>query len=132
MSEITLSPDQLLLADAIAERVIRLMGPRAVEGQLVDAATVAESLGVKRDYVYRHAKRLGAKRPSGPGGRLRFDLNAIMADLSPRSDRERSRDQELPAKPKKRRSTRARPGSGDELLPITGPAPSSLDAGDGG
>jgi len=40
---------------------------------LVDAASVAEHLGVSRDYVYEHADDLGARRlGSGPRARLRF------------------------------------------------------------
>jgi len=38
---------------------------------LVDAATLADHLGISRDTVYRHADELGVIRI---GGRLRFDL----------------------------------------------------------
>lgn len=67
--------------EAIAGRVAELMAdparraPRAV--RYVDAAAVARALGVERDWVYDHARELGAVRLGGPNGRLRFDLEEI-------------------------------------------------------
>jgi hypothetical protein len=46
-------------------------------GQFVDAAELAELLGVERDWVYAHANALGAIRLGGPRGRLRFDLRRV-------------------------------------------------------
>lgn len=68
--------------EAIARRVVELqgeMGAPAAAGR-VDAATAAQILGVKRDYVYRHAAELGAERlPSEGGqGRLRFDVGRLL------------------------------------------------------
>lgn len=67
--------------EAIADRVAELIAdsagrsPRAM--RYVDAATVARVLGVERDWVYDHARELGAVRLGGPNGRLRFDLDEI-------------------------------------------------------
>jgi hypothetical protein len=72
------------LVEAIARRVVELLGasPRRSGARLVDAATVADSLGVERDWVYAHADQLGAVRLGGPKGRLRFDLRAIDEQLA--------------------------------------------------
>lgn len=69
--------------EAIAMRVAALLEARAPApperpGNLVDAAVVARELGVERDWVYSHAKELGAIRLGGPRGRLRFDLDRIL------------------------------------------------------
>ena len=70
------------LADALAAKLApRVAGllcadPRA-RGSLVDAATLAGTLGVDRSYVYAHADELGAIRLGGGAKpRLRFDLEA--------------------------------------------------------
>jgi hypothetical protein len=69
--------------EAIATRVAALLEARALGSPqepsgLVDAAVVARELGVERDWVYSHAKELGAIRLGGPHGRLRFDLNKVL------------------------------------------------------
>lgn len=46
-------------------------------GKFVDAAELAQLLGVERDWVYAHANALGAIRLGGPRGRLRFDLQRV-------------------------------------------------------
>jgi hypothetical protein len=51
--------------------------PQTASTGLVDAATLAELLGVERNWVYAHAKQLGGIRLGGPRGRLRFDLQRI-------------------------------------------------------
>jgi hypothetical protein len=69
--------------EAIAQRVADLIDarpPRAV--RYVDAAHLAEALGVERDWVYAHARQLGAIRLGGPHGRLRFDLPNVQRTLS--------------------------------------------------
>jgi hypothetical protein len=66
--------------EAIAQRVAELIADRVTESpraRLVDAAHVAQLLGVERDWVYAHAHQLGAIRLGGPKGRLRFDLATI-------------------------------------------------------
>jgi hypothetical protein len=71
---IRLSDAQLdQLADLIADR-LRSGTPQP--RQLVDAQTLAEALGVRRETVYAHADELGAIRlGSGAKPRLRFDLD---------------------------------------------------------
>ena len=71
-----------------AHRVAELVAaapPPAV--RYVDAAKVAEVLGVERDWVYAHASDLGAVRLGGPQGRLRFDLHEINRTLANTRDR---------------------------------------------
>jgi len=62
--------------EAIARRVAELTGPQAAQGTVryLDAAQLAQILGVERDWVYAHAVALGAIRLGGPKGRLRFDV----------------------------------------------------------
>lgn len=63
-----------LLAERLAPRVAELLRPQPA-GELVDAATLADLLGVARSYVYEHANELGARRlGAGRRARLRFDL----------------------------------------------------------
>ncbi len=61
-----------------AEREGRADAP-ARPVRLVDAATLAARLGVRREWVYRHARQLGAVRLGGPRGRLRFDLDLALS-----------------------------------------------------
>jgi hypothetical protein len=73
--------------ERIAVRVVELLrgenAPSHQRGQrLVDAAQLAVILGVERDWVYAHARQLGAVRLGGPRGRLRFDVNAIQRQLA--------------------------------------------------
>jgi hypothetical protein len=77
-----LTPRELLLVDAIAERVAELLrdddAPAA--HRLVSAAEIARELNVGRQWVYEHAEQLGARRlGDGPRGRLRFALEAVRA-----------------------------------------------------
>jgi hypothetical protein len=59
------------LADLIAERLAKAIG---AQQSLVDAATLAQQLGVSRATIYDHAEELRAVRiGSGARGRLRFD-----------------------------------------------------------
>jgi hypothetical protein len=64
--------------EAIASRVAELLRDESIHGRrLVDAATLADTLGVDRSYVYAHADELGAIRfGGGAKPRLRFDLGA--------------------------------------------------------
>jgi hypothetical protein len=60
------------LADLVADRLLPLLADRAP--RLVDAATLADVLGISRDTVYARADQLGAVRlGTGPRARLRFD-----------------------------------------------------------
>ena len=95
----SLSPAEI---EAIAQRVAELIVDRLAESdraRLVDAAHVAQLLGVERDWVYAHADQLGAIRLGGPRGRLRFDLETVTA----RADRTRQAPD--PRRPRGRRST---------------------------
>ena len=78
MSTIRLEPDQLA---ELAQRIAQYLDPEpAGSTGLVDAATVAQELGVARSWVYSHAPELGARRlGTGTKGRLRFDLNEARA-----------------------------------------------------
>jgi len=62
--------------EAIARRVVELLDRRGLSGgpELVDAAELAQRLGIERSWVYTHAIELGAvKLGSGRKPRLRFD-----------------------------------------------------------
>ena len=69
--------------ERIAARVAELLqeGRDADAVRFVDAAFVARKLDVDRDWVYAHARELGAVRLGGPRGRLRFDLQTIRRQL---------------------------------------------------
>lgn len=76
----TLTARELLLADAIAERIAGLLRDEdaSAEHRLVSAAEVARELNVGRQWVYEHAEELGARRlGDGPRARLRFDLETV-------------------------------------------------------
>ena len=75
----------------------------------MDAKTLAAMLGVTRAWVYAHAEQLAAVRLGGPRGRLRFDVNQVLAG------RERQTASPSPTKPPKRAKLPAR---GAKLLPI--------------
>jgi hypothetical protein len=118
----TLTAHELLLVDAIAERVIELLPRPPSARRLVDAATIAELLGVSRDTVYQHAVALGGRRlGDAPRGRLRFDPDEALEGWMHRSSR---RDPPAPkagadaAKAPSRR--RRQPGSNARLLPVHG------------
>ena len=50
---------------------------------LVDARSVAEELGVSREWVYRNAARIGAvKLSDSPNAPLRFDLERVRDGLN--------------------------------------------------
>jgi hypothetical protein len=68
--------------ERIAERVVTLRAeaqrePVVTSARFVDATTIAQLLDVDRDWVYAHAKQLGAVRLGGERGRLRFDLATL-------------------------------------------------------
>jgi predicted DNA-binding transcriptional regulator AlpA len=75
-------PDDIeQLADAVADRVAQRLREQPPT-RFVDAAALARVLGVKRSWVYQHARELGAVRLGGPQGRLRFDLATLDERLS--------------------------------------------------
>jgi hypothetical protein len=67
--------------EAIARRVAQLLGADLGPERLIDAAALAERLGVDREWVYAHAVELGAIRLGGPNGRLRFDMRRVKERL---------------------------------------------------
>jgi hypothetical protein len=90
--------------EAVARRVVQLLqetsdGPssRLAAVRLVDAATVAELFSVDRDWVYAHARELGAIRLGGERGRLRFDLDALQRQMRPDGVEPRHRGTPQPA-----------------------------------
>jgi hypothetical protein len=119
-----LTSRELLLADAIAERVSELLRIEPTHRQLVDAVTVAAALGVSRDCVYAHAAELGGERiGNGPRGRLRFDLDRALAAWTSRCHSKESHTSE-PSTPARLPGGRPRQrmGSSAGLLPIKGSA----------
>lgn len=116
------------LARMVAEHVVELLGqPRAAEA-LLDADEVARRLGVERDWVYRNASELGARRlGTGERARLRFVWTDVLAGVP--SVRSRgSASPEPRTQPAVRR--RRRPSSA-RLVPIRGglvPEPGSREA----
>jgi hypothetical protein len=102
---VTLGDDQLNeLADLVAARLSMKPAP-----MLVDAATVADALGISRDTVYARAAELGGvKIGDGARPRWRFNLDRARDALQPRVDRSQT--------PRRRRASNARTG----LLPVHG------------
>ncbi len=122
---LTLTQRERLLAAAIAEHLADLPHRRP-SVRLVDAATLATTLGVSRDFVYAHASELGGERiGSGPRGRLRFDLDRALTACAPSSDSKKPPEPPVPSK-RRRKPT----GGTIRLLPIRGAAP-NLRAGQG-
>lgn len=68
--------------EAVAHRVAELIrAPTEGAVRFVDAHEVARILSVDREWVYAHARTLGAVRLGGPRGRLRFDLQRVRRAL---------------------------------------------------
>ena len=105
------------LADLVAERVVEQLAPPLSGEVLLGADEVARRLNVERDYVYRHAVRLGARRlGAGDRGRLRF-LWADVLEAVPCSASRGAESPEPRIQPARRRHSRS---STVELLPIRG------------
>jgi hypothetical protein len=69
--------------ERIATRLAKLLQEHTTDAaRYVDAAFVARTLEVDRDWVYAHARELGGVRLGGDRGRLRFDLARIRRDLA--------------------------------------------------
>lgn len=108
MSEpIVLAPESV---DAIADAIVARLRGSGSSQKLVDAATLADLLGVSRDTVYARADEFGAIRiGSGPRPRLRFNPARIAALPS---------EQTPPPPAPVRRPHRRRSGTDVELLPV--------------
>jgi hypothetical protein len=109
------------LAEAVAARILEVLRPvlEAVAGgapsaALVDASTLAQQLGVSRQFVYEHAEELGVLR-LGAQGRptLRFDLEAARRTRQ-RTAGDRSQPQVRPTATAERRPRLPAP----RLLPV--------------
>ena len=109
------------LAQAVAARTLELLQPvlealaaGAPSGALVDASTLAQQLGVSRQFVYEHAEELGVLR-LGARGRptLRFDLEAAKRAWQRIAD-DRSQPQVRPRPTAERRPRLSAP----RLLPV--------------
>jgi hypothetical protein len=133
-----LTSRELLLVDALAERVLMLLEP-VLDGadasrpsHLVDARMLSRQLGVSRDTVYEHAEALGGRRiGNGPRGRLRFDLDVALASWTHRSSRRDPTDRKPGTTTPNTRSGRQHPPpSAARLLPVHG-APIDLAADEG-
>lgn len=83
------------MIESIAKRIVELLRTDLRDVlSFADAATLADELGVTRDWVYSNAEKLGGIRLGGPRGRLRFDRAVTrerLAAWSIRSDEKRSR-----------------------------------------
>jgi hypothetical protein len=100
--------------EAIAQRTAELIAARSAEPQAryLDAAQLADALGVRRDWVYAHARELGGIRLGGVRGRLRFDLRQAL-----RSRECRCAPREAVRSVSRASRRRARPPAGVDLLP---------------
>ena len=76
-----LDPEDIEEIARLVAQQLRADGPPAIKGRYVDATTLAEHLGVERDWVYAHARELGAVRLGGARGRLRFNLDQVLQSL---------------------------------------------------
>lgn len=112
-----LSARELLLVDAVAERVAGLLHAVPARSGLVDAATLADALGISRDCVYAHANQLGGCRVGdGPRGRWRFDLShALAAWASRRVTKPDELNIPVPSASRRRKPAKV---NGRPLLPI--------------
>lgn len=91
--------------EAVAEHIAELVTSTRPNVGLVDARSLAQELGVARDWVYANAERLGGVRlGNGPRARLRFDVGkAREALVAGRQD-----DQPTNGEPPRRRRGRPR------------------------
>jgi hypothetical protein len=104
--------------EAIARRVAELTADQWAEPKVryLDAAQLARILGVEPDWVYAHARQLGAIRLGGPTGRLRFDIHYVKRTLaSPPPDTPAGRSTDGRSCGRARR--RSRPATHVDLLP---------------
>ena len=121
-----LSPEAI---EQIAQRVVELLrgeGEQKAQqtpGPLLDAGELAQRLGVKREWVYEHARELGAVRlGDGPKARLRFDPEAAKRVLEKRRRPAGSPDPSNAAvEPRPARRRRRRPQGAVPLLPVYQP-----------
>lgn len=90
------------IAARVVQQVATMLTAETIEPapRVVDAARLAERLGVTRWFVYEHADELGGVRlGDGPRARLRFDLDRALEAWNARSTSERSQPTSTPAAP---------------------------------
>jgi hypothetical protein len=105
---VQLAPESI---EALAQRVAELVRD-PVSVQFIDAAEVAHRFGVSRDWVYAHAKELGAVRVgNGSRPRLRFDVKKVSDRFDSLAG---SRE------PQRAKRSAVRRGSKVKLLPVKG------------
>lgn len=121
MTVLRLEREQLVeLAELVAESLAARLAS-AVPGALVDAATLAERLGVERSFVYEHSGELGGVRlGDGPRGRLRFDPVEAGRRLASCQGSRGSSGAEAVSGAGSRRRRRPSSGSAAPLLPVQG------------
>jgi hypothetical protein len=84
------------IAQQVADLIVETQtGP---SGQYVDAAQLAQLLGVERDWVYAHANALGAIRLGGPAAACGSTFNAYRPHGPHRPHPERVRPPDAHAK----------------------------------
>ncbi len=125
MSDPQLSPRDLALVDAVAQRVLELLaeqGTPPARSRLVSAGELAQLLGVSREYVYEHRDELGARAVGdGPRPRLRFDVEEAVAAATRRRTGGRSQAADAPAGAGQSTThAGARPAATGPLLPYAG------------
>ena len=108
--------------EAIAQRVVEILGDRGAPPQLVTAAELSRRLGLSRSTVYEKAEEFGAIRiGDGPRARLRFDPDLVATNLGAGRAEVAASGNPRPRAVRRRRATRRPPKPG--LLPIRGEAP---------
>jgi hypothetical protein len=119
MSDPQLSGHDLALVEAVAQRVLELLGERDARSRLVSAGALAALLGRTREWVYDHAEDLGGRRiGDGERPRLWFDVDRA---LSGRLTSGGSQPPDPPAVTGQSRHRRRRAtGSDVPLLPVGG------------
>jgi hypothetical protein len=109
------------LAEAVARRVVELLGQRQAVPSWLTADEVAQLLAVDRAYVYEHKAALGARQlGDGPKARLRFRLEDVEAALPCLTGRGAQKHATPISKPTQRPRRTTRLGTGAPLLPIRG------------
>lgn len=102
--------------EAIARRVVELMGGGQGSEDWIDAAEAARRFSLSRDYVYEHADALGAMRlGDGPKARLRFDPATVAEKLSCSDDGQLHREVQSVRTVRKRRDVALLPIRGESL-----------------
>ena len=96
--------------EAIAQRVVEMLGDRGAPSQLVSAAELSRRLGLSRSTVYEKAEELGVIRiGNGPRARLRFDPDLVARSLGAGRAAVQASANPRPGAARRRRATRRPP-----------------------